>query len=191
MRACSCSLSGIVAPNLIPQSLPRGASSIPRGQIFFPRQHLPLGQLHRVKENWKIWKRKSQNSNLFRANCVESGVEGEPNFKEVPSALLIAEKEEAKAVLSLFLRRQGYSNAAASRTIKKSQEFIEHLLSKLHTAHKTRYLVGRELTTPEIRDTLIPYLEFLVEEQGDDFVDMVENFPTPSPPTASTPNPDN
>jgi len=38
---------------------------------------------------------------------------------------------------------------------------------------------GRELTTLEIRDALIPYLESLFEEHGDTLVDVVENYPNP------------
>ncbi|ERN06758.1 hypothetical protein AMTR_s00005p00120750 [Amborella trichopoda] len=51
-------------------------------------------------------------------------------------------------------------------------------------------ITGRELTTLEIRDALVPYLESLLDEHGDDLVDVVENFPN-SPgrerPTISTP----
>lgn len=39
--------------------------------------------------------------------------------------------------------------------------------------------LGRELTTLEIRDALIPYLETLLEEYGPIMVDVVENFPDP------------
>ncbi|MED6120358.1 Transcription termination factor mterf5, chloroplastic, variant 2 [Stylosanthes scabra] len=39
--------------------------------------------------------------------------------------------------------------------------------------------LGRELTTLEIRDALIPYLESLLEEHGDMLVDVVENYPNP------------
>jgi mTERF domain-containing protein len=60
----------------------------------------------------------------------------------VPPALLAAEKEEAKAVLTLFLKKQGLSNSVASRTINKSDIFIDHLVSRLHSVHKSRYLVG-------------------------------------------------
>ncbi|MQL92937.1 hypothetical protein Taro_025564 [Colocasia esculenta] len=90
-----------------------------------------------------------------------------------------AEKEEAKAVLSLFLRKQGLSNAVASRIINKSDQFIDHLISKLHSVHKSRYLVGRELTTLEIRNALVPFLEALFDEHGDLLIDVVENFPNP------------
>lgn len=99
------------------------------------------------------------------------------SIRGVPLTLLAAEKEEAKAVLTLFLKKQGLSNAAASRTINKSDLFIDHLVSQLHSIHKSRYLVGRELTTLEIRDALIPYLENLQQEHGSNLVDVVENFP--------------
>lgn len=38
---------------------------------------------------------------------------------------------------------------------------------------------GRELTTLEIRDALIPYLESLFEEHGNILMDVVENYPNP------------
>nr|XP_027109967.1 transcription termination factor MTERF5, chloroplastic isoform X4 [Coffea arabica] len=97
----------------------------------------------------------------------------------VPPSLLAAEKEEAKAVLTLFLKKQGLSSALAARVINKSDAFVDHLVSQLHSVHKSRYLVGRELTTLEIRDALIPYLETLLEEYGGILVDVVENFPNP------------
>lgn len=40
-------------------------------------------------------------------------------------------------------------------------------------------LSGRELTTIEIRDALIPYLKSLLEEHGDVLVDVIEKFPDP------------
>ncbi|KAJ8649734.1 hypothetical protein MRB53_002757 [Persea americana] len=122
----------------------------------------------------------------FQAKSAETGV------TIVSSTVLVAEKEEAKAVLSLFLRKQGLSNSVAARTINKSDHFIDHLLSRLHSIHRSRYLVGRELTTLEIRDALIPYLESLLEEHGDILVDMVENFPDPpSKERPVTPTPTN
>lgn len=72
----------------------------------------------------------------FNVMAAESGV------TSVSSTLLVAEKEEAKAVLSLFLRKQGLSNAVAARMINKSDHFIDHLLSRLHSIHRSRYLVG-------------------------------------------------
>ncbi|KAK3023575.1 hypothetical protein RJ639_044035, partial [Escallonia herrerae] len=104
-------------------------------------------------------------------------IDGSFSLRVVPPNLLAAEKEEAKAVLTLFLKKQGCSNAVASRTINKSDLFVDHLISRLHSVHKSRYLVGRELTTLEIRDALNPYLDALLEEYGDIVVELVENFP--------------
>ncbi|KAJ0039579.1 hypothetical protein Pint_26843 [Pistacia integerrima] len=36
--------------------------------------------------------------------------------------------------------QQGLSKAVAARTMKKSDHFIDHLISRLHSAHKSRYL---------------------------------------------------
>ncbi|KAL0461764.1 UNVERIFIED_CONTAM: Transcription termination factor MT, chloroplastic [Sesamum latifolium] len=110
---------------------------------------------------------------------AESAIDGSFSLRLVPPTLLAAEKEEAKAVLTLFLKKQGLSNAVAARTINKSDAFVDHLVSRLHSVHKSRYLVGRELTTLEIRDALIPYLETLLDEYGTILVDVVENFPDP------------
>ncbi|RZR85965.1 hypothetical protein BHM03_00013052 [Ensete ventricosum] len=114
------------------------------------------------------------------------------DFAAIPSSLLTAEREEAKAVLTLFLKKQGLSNTVAARVINKSECFVDHLILKLHLMHKSRYLVGsrskdmyflpspwRELTTLEIRGAFIPLLESLLEEHGDALVDFVENFPDP------------
>ncbi|KAL0381805.1 UNVERIFIED_CONTAM: Transcription termination factor MT, chloroplastic [Sesamum angustifolium] len=114
-----------------------------------------------------------------RAKHAESAIDGSFSLRLVPPTLLAAEKEEAKAVLTLFLKKQGLSNAVAARTINKSDLFVDHLVSRLHSVHKSRYLVGRELTTLEIRDALIPYLETLLDEYGPILVDVVENFPDP------------
>ncbi|XP_047341121.1 transcription termination factor MTERF5, chloroplastic isoform X2 [Impatiens glandulifera] len=119
------------------------------------------------------------NSFICQAKSNESGIDGTFNVRVVPHTLLAAEKEEAKAVLTLFLKKQGSTNALAARIINKSDAFIKHLISRLHSVHKSRYLVGRELTTLEIRDALNPYLESLLDEYGDIFVDVVENFPEP------------
>ncbi|XP_057445663.1 transcription termination factor MTERF5, chloroplastic isoform X2 [Lotus japonicus] len=110
---------------------------------------------------------------------AKSGIDGSLNLRVMPPTLLAAEKEEAKAVLCLFFKKQGLSNAVAARTINKSDLFIDHLVSKLHSKHKSRYLAGRELTTLEIRDALIPYLESLLEEHGDVLGDLVESYPNP------------
>lgn len=69
-------------------------------------------------------------------------IDGSFSLRVVPPNLLAAEKEEAKAVLTLFLKKQGLTNAAAARTINKSDLFIDHLISRLHSVHKSRYLVG-------------------------------------------------
>lgn len=58
-------------------------------------------------------------------------------------------------------------------------------------------IAGRELTTIESRDALIPYLETLLEENGNLLVDVVESFPdppikekpfSPIPPSDTSPN---
>lgn len=114
----------------------------------------------------------------WRLFSCRAKYDGSFSLRVVPPNLLAAEKEEAKAVLTLFLKKQGLTNAAAARTINKSDLFIDHLISRLHSVHKSRYLVGRELTTPEIRDALAPYLDTLLEEYGDVLIDVVENFPS-------------
>jgi hypothetical protein len=60
----------------------------------------------------------------------------------VPSRLLAAEREEAKAVLSLFLRQKGLRSTLAARIVNKSDGFIEHLVSKLQIAYRSRYAEG-------------------------------------------------
>ncbi|KAG5534736.1 hypothetical protein RHGRI_022753 [Rhododendron griersonianum] len=114
-----------------------------------------------------------------RAKFSHSGNAELPNLGGGPANLVVAEKEEAKAVLTLFLKKQGLSKAVAARTISKSALFINHLVSRLQSVHKNRYLVGQELTTLEIRDALNPYLETLYEQYGEILVDVVENFPNP------------
>ncbi|KAJ8750118.1 hypothetical protein K2173_014033 [Erythroxylum novogranatense] len=112
-----------------------------------------------------------------RASLADSEIDGVFSSRPLSPTLLAAEKEEARAVLSLFLKKQGVSKAVAARTINKSDHFLDHLVSRLHIIHKSRYLVGRELTTLEIRDALIPYLESLLEEHGNILVNLVETFP--------------
>ncbi|PQM40114.1 transcription termination factor MTERF5 chloroplastic [Prunus yedoensis var. nudiflora] len=108
-----------------------------------------------------------------RAKFADSGIDGSFSLKLVSPALLAAEKEEARAVLTLFLKKQGLSHTVAARTINKSDLFVEHLISRLHSVHKSR----RELTTLEIREALTPYLESLLDEHGVFLVDLVESFP--------------
>ncbi|XP_078172526.1 transcription termination factor MTERF5, chloroplastic-like [Carex rostrata] len=76
------------------------------------------------------------------------------------------------------------SNALAARFINKSESFIDYLISKLHSVHRSHYMIGRELTTLEIRSALISCLKSLSEEHGDLLINMVENFPDP-PSTSS------
>ncbi|KAF9600726.1 hypothetical protein IFM89_011413 [Coptis chinensis] len=181
MRATSSSSSGIFSPKLLPHHhhvhLLRGPSSFLKTRICFPQQ------LHIFQANC------GKHFGLFFCTYGESGVDAVHNYRVVPSNLLAAEKEEAKAVLTLFFKKQGLSNAVAARTINKSDLFIEHL--------NCQFLAGRELSTLEIRDSLIPYLESLLEEHGDVLVDVVESFPNPpgkersiipASPTISTPN---
>lgn len=78
----------------------------------------------------------------FTICAADSGIEGTFNLKLVSPALLASEKEEAKAVLMLFLKKQGLSHTPAARTINKSELFIDHLVDRLHSVHKSRYLVG-------------------------------------------------
>ncbi|XP_044478317.1 transcription termination factor MTERF5, chloroplastic-like isoform X2 [Mangifera indica] len=149
MKTCCASrLSGV-------SSLPRGTFCITRTQLTFP-----------VK--------------LFfcQATLAFSSGNGSFNSTVVPPILLAAEKEEAKSVLSLFLKKQGLSKVVVAKTIAKSDVFINHLVSRIHSVHKSRYLVGRELTTFEIRDTLVPYIESLLLEHGNNLVNVVESFPS-------------
>jgi len=60
----------------------------------------------------------------------------------IESRLLAAEREEAKAVLSLFLRQKGLRSTLAARIVNKSDGFIEHLVSKLQVAYRSRYAEG-------------------------------------------------
>ncbi|XP_050233760.1 transcription termination factor MTERF5, chloroplastic isoform X2 [Mercurialis annua] len=126
-----------------------------------------------VPRPWLSFPRK-----LFSCQALfDSGIDGSFSARVLSPTLLAAEKEEAKAVLTLFLKKRGLSNVVAARTTKSSDLFIDHLISRLHSVHKSRYLVGRELTTLEIREALTPYLESLLEEHGSVLVDLVENFP--------------
>lgn len=82
----------------------------------------------------------------FNTCTADSGIDGSFSLKLVSPALLAAEKEEARAVLTLFLKKQGLSHTVAARTINKSDLFVEHLISRLHAVHKSRYLVGSNST---------------------------------------------
>ncbi|KAL6497594.1 Transcription termination factor mterf5, chloroplastic [Orobanche hederae] len=115
---------------------------------------------------------------VFRLKA-EFRTDGSFSLQLVSPTLLAAAKEEAKAVRTLFLKKQGISNAIASRTINESDAFVDHLVSRLHSLHKSRYLVGLVLTSLEIRDALIPYFDTLLEEYQGILVEFVENYPNP------------
>ncbi|KAJ0039572.1 hypothetical protein Pint_26844 [Pistacia integerrima] len=94
---------------------------------------------------------------------------GNGSFKSivVPPTLLAAEKEEAKSVLSLFLKKQGLSKVVAAKTIIKSDLLIDHLLSRLHFVHKSQYLkkpkaVSRMIEVGAVCD-LCPQFLYLLE----------------------------
>ncbi|KAK4779062.1 hypothetical protein SAY86_006590 [Trapa natans] len=131
-----------------------------------------------------------EKSFAFQAkHAAESVVDGCFNSQVSSQTLLAVEKEEAKAVVMYFLKKQGLGDVVAARTIMKSKLLIEHLVMKLHEIHKSRYLVGRELTTIEIREALIPYLESLLKEGGNILVDAIENFQDPPVREKSVPFP--
>ena len=69
-------------------------------------------------------------------------IDGSVSLVNVPANLLVAEKEEAKAVLHMYLTSLGMNRLNAARKMKKLDLFIDHLLLRLHTVYKTRYLVG-------------------------------------------------
>lgn len=79
---------------------------------------------------------------FFRSNSGESEIYGTSGVRTVSPSLLASEKEEAKAILTLFLKKQGLSNAVAVRTTNKSDLFINHLVFQLHSLHRSRYLEG-------------------------------------------------
>lgn len=79
---------------------------------------------------------------VFFCNIADAPVHELFNLSVVPPTLLASERKEAKSVLTLFLMQQGLSKAVAARTITKSNHFIEHLVSRLYSAHKSGYLVG-------------------------------------------------
>lgn len=96
----------------------------------------------------------------------ESGNAGSSTLRVAPAILLDAEKE-AKAVLTLFLKKQGLSKAVATRTINKAALFVDHLVSRLHSVHKTRYLVGSSTTYYSLEHSFVmSYLFSKSYEQG-------------------------
>ncbi|KAL3701637.1 hypothetical protein R1sor_019659 [Riccia sorocarpa] len=141
-----------------------------------PKQH--------VKLNWAItWKGTLTCSNgatkLYKISAVrtvEDVGEGTSEFS-LDWRHLVGEREEAKGILSQFLRSRGFSSAVASRTVKNATLFTAHLLSLLHSEHRARYLAGEELATEEIRATLLPYLETLASKYGRGTPDVITSFP--------------
>lgn len=79
---------------------------------------------------------------LCDADADELWVAAPQSPASVRSRLLAAEREEAKAVLSLFLRQKGLRSTLAARIVNKSDGFIEHLVSKLQIAYRSRYAEG-------------------------------------------------
>ncbi|KAL9275939.1 Transcription termination factor MTERF5, chloroplastic-like protein [Drosera capensis] len=122
-----------------------------------------------------------------KLEIAESGLDGSLCLKPVAATLLTTMKKEAKDVLTFFLEQQGLSNIVAATVVKKSDLFLEHLVSRLNILHKTGFLTGRELTTMEIREAVSPFLEALVAEHSDTLIDMIEHFPHPPPEVKSAP----
>lgn len=124
-------------------------------------------------------------SGLHASDHAVSKLEGILANEERPSTIdckqLTAEREEAKALLLQFLKNLGLSTALSTRVAKKGGRFVDHLLSILHTRYHHDYVIGRELTTPEIQGTLRSYLEALAAEHGEGLVDVLVYFPS-SPP---------
>ncbi|KAL9258426.1 Transcription termination factor MTERF5, chloroplastic-like protein [Drosera capensis] len=116
-----------------------------------------------------------------KLEIAESGLDGSLCLKPVAATVFTTMKKEAKDVLAFFLEQQGLSNVVAGTVVKKSDLFVEYLVSRLHILHETTHLTGRELTTTEIREALSPYLETLLGEHGDTLIDMIEHFPHPPP----------
>ncbi|GAB2229740.1 hypothetical protein Droror1_Dr00013992 [Drosera rotundifolia] len=125
----------------------------------------------------------------FQGKLAESGLDGSSCLKPVAVTVLTSKKEEAKDILTLFLKQQGLSSTVAATVVNKSDLFLEHLVSRLHILHKTGYLAltGKELTSSKIRDAVSPYLEELSRQHGDNLIDMIEHFPHPPDEVKSAP----
>jgi mTERF domain-containing protein, mitochondrial len=81
-------------------------------------------------------------SDLQNADADDLWVAALQSPSSVRSRLLIAEREEAKAVLSLFLRQKGLRSTLAARITNKSDGFIDHLVSKLQNNYRSLYAEG-------------------------------------------------
>ncbi|GAB2237407.1 hypothetical protein Droror1_Dr00015309 [Drosera rotundifolia] len=122
-----------------------------------------------------------------KLEIAESGLDGSLCLKPVAVTVLTTMKKEVKDVLTFFLEQQGLSNIVAATVVKKSDLFLEHLVSRLNILHETGFLTGKELTTMEIREAVSPYLEALLPEHGDTLIDMIVHFPHPPPEVKSAP----
>ncbi|KAL2649907.1 hypothetical protein R1flu_018035 [Riccia fluitans] len=166
-----------------------------RPQLVIPQLH--GGRWHTVGEskrqvglwklNWRVkWKGGLACKNgvqIYRISAVrtvEDVGEGTSEFS-LDWRHLVGEREEAKGVLSQFLRSRGFTSAVASRTVKNATLFTAHLLSLLHSQHRARYLAGEELATEEIRASLLPYLESLASKYGRGTPDVILSFPEVPP----------
>ncbi|KAH9568409.1 hypothetical protein CY35_03G075700 [Sphagnum magellanicum] len=95
---------------------------------------------------------------------------------------MACEREEAKAMVVDYLKGRGVSAPIAARAVNKASRFVAHLLALLRSRYRTRYISGRELTTSEIRSTLLPYLESLGAKHKEGLADVFVSFPDPPPP---------
>ncbi|KAL9258427.1 Transcription termination factor MTERF5, chloroplastic-like protein [Drosera capensis] len=116
-----------------------------------------------------------------KLEIAESGLDGSLSLKPVVATVLTTKKKEVRDILTYFLKQQGLSNIVTATVVKKSDLFLEHLVSKFQILHETGHLAGGELTTIEIREAVSPYLENLLAEHGDTLIDMIQCFPHPPP----------
>ncbi|KAJ7550671.1 hypothetical protein O6H91_07G111700 [Diphasiastrum complanatum] len=91
------------------------------------------------------------------------------------------ELEEAKVLLSEYLKKE-HMVAHVPLIVSKAMRFLIHLVSLMHAQHQIRYLSRRELTTTEIRSTLLSFLKSSGAEQGSRFIDYILSFPAAPPP---------
>ncbi|BBM96979.1 mTERF domain-containing protein, mitochondrial [Marchantia polymorpha subsp. ruderalis] len=161
----------------------------------FPRAHcgsgLSVGEPKQVGSCGGSWNGKWNGGflsksarQIYRVRAVRTaeGVgEGTSEFS-LDWRHLVGEREEAKAVVSQFLRSRGFSASVATRTLKNATLFTAHLLGILHSQHRARYLAGEELGTEEIQGTLLPYLESLAAKYGRGTPEVIVSFPdVPAP----------
>ncbi|KAL9254811.1 Transcription termination factor MTERF5, chloroplastic-like protein [Drosera capensis] len=122
-----------------------------------------------------------------KLEIAESGLDGSLSLKPVAATVLTTKKKEVEDVLTFFLEQQGLSNIVAATVVKKSDLFLEHLVSRLHILHDTGVMTGRVLTAFEIREAVSSYLEALLAEHGDALIDMIQRFPNPPSEVESAP----